>query len=290
MTGFSSQWLSLREASDAAARAPDLAARLPSTLTSAAPLQVLDLGSGTGANLRYLAPLLRCPQDWALVDDDPALLALLPRTLTAWARQQGCQADAGHQYLAVHGAALQCRIELRRLDLAAELHRLDIPAGALVTASALLDLVSSAWLDRLAQACAAARATALFALSYDGRVSLAPEDALDSTVVELVNRHQLTDKGFGPALGPAAASAARELFGAVNYRTESARSDWQLGAKQSAMQSELLRGWFEAASSMAPQDAGALQVWHAQRQVQSAAGLLRIQVGHEDLLAWPKQP
>ena len=289
MTGFSAQWLSLREAADAAARAPELAASLPPTLVSAAPLRVLDLGSGTGANLRYLAPRLRSPQqDWALVDDDPALLAVLPRTLTAWARQQGWQADAQDQRLVLRDAARQCRVDLRRLDLAAELDNLDIPTGALVTASALLDLVSLAWLDRLARACAAARASALFALTYDGRVSLTPEDALDSTVIELVNRHQLTDKGFGPALGPAAAAAAHELFGALNYRTESARSDWQLGAEHSAMQSELLRGWFEAASSMAPKNARALESWHARRQVQSAAGLLRIQVGHEDLLAWPR--
>jgi spermidine synthase len=38
-------------------------------------LRVVDLGAGTGANLRRLAPLLGSGQRWTLVELDPALVA-----------------------------------------------------------------------------------------------------------------------------------------------------------------------------------------------------------------------
>ncbi len=50
---------------------------------------------------------------------------------------------------------------------------------ALVTASALLDLVSERWLRALAARCAGHGAAVLFALSYDGRIVCSPEDPDD---------------------------------------------------------------------------------------------------------------
>jgi trans-aconitate methyltransferase len=90
------------------------------------PLHILDLGSGTGSNVRYLSPRLTGAQEWLLVDRDPALLLEVP-----------------------DGTA-SCRIE----TLCRDLDTLDdaaIFAGRdLVTASALLDLVSARWIDTLA--------------------------------------------------------------------------------------------------------------------------------------------
>jgi hypothetical protein len=76
MTGFAADWLALREPVDRCARsAPVLAAtRLwaDRRATPGCALRVVDLGAGTGGNLRCLAPYLSAPQAWTLVDDDPA--------------------------------------------------------------------------------------------------------------------------------------------------------------------------------------------------------------------------
>ena len=77
MSGFSAAWLALREPADAAARSAALASFAMSGLETAA-LRILDLGGGTGANIRYLSPRLRSPQHWTLVDNDPALLQRAP--------------------------------------------------------------------------------------------------------------------------------------------------------------------------------------------------------------------
>src|SRR4029078_10130503 len=78
----------------------------------------------------------------------------------------------------------------------------------LVTASALLDLVSKTWLERLAAETVARSISVYATLSYDGRVELAPLDPFDASIVAAVNAHQRTDKGFGTALGPAAGGRA----------------------------------------------------------------------------------
>ena len=81
----------------------------------------------------------------------------------------------------------------------------------LVTASALLDLVSESWLAGLVRRCADNACGAYFALTYDGEVQWMTESAAgwridddpdDGLVRDAVNRHQRSDKGFGPALGP----------------------------------------------------------------------------------------
>ncbi|WP_382325041.1 hypothetical protein ACFJI0_11525 [Hydrogenophaga sp. UC242_53] len=77
---FSADWLQQREpfdtaARDEAARHLQLAARFHAMAPPAGtPWRVIDLGCGTGANQRWLAPRLGGPQQWLVVDHDAALL------------------------------------------------------------------------------------------------------------------------------------------------------------------------------------------------------------------------
>jgi hypothetical protein len=102
-------------------------------------------------------------------------------------------------------------------------------------------------------------------------------------VRELVNAHQRTDKGFGPALGPAAPDAARRVFGSQGYRMRSARSDWVLGPDSRALQAALADGWVEAALELLPGEAATLDAWRQRRHAHLAAGASRLRVGHVDL-------
>ena len=70
-----SNWLALREPADVAARSALLTREVVDAIGRRHPLSVLDLGAGTGSNVRYLADRLPAPQRWLLVDRDPTLLA-----------------------------------------------------------------------------------------------------------------------------------------------------------------------------------------------------------------------
>jgi hypothetical protein len=227
------------------------------------PVAVVDLGAGTGSNARYLSPFLRTAQDWLLVDHDPSLLAL--------ARER-----------------LSDRVETRVADLSDIAgHAALIANRSLVTASALLDLVSEAWLRSLLTACAAARTPVLFALSYDGRIVCEPEEPDDRWVCELVNRHQRTDKGFGPALGPDAARFAAGLLRQLGYEVVSERSDWTPGPGAADFQRELIDGWAAAAAEIAPDDSRRIEGWQARRLAAVVSGQSRLVVGHEDVAGLP---
>lgn len=267
MSGFSAEWLQLREPCDARSRSEELVLAVRSQLTSR-PLQALDLGSGTGANIRYMAPRLEGEQRWLAVDDEPAVLS--------------------HQSETLEGASFQCSVSTRRLDLATDLESLSLSEFHLVTASALLDLVSASWLQLLASRCAEARVSVLFALTYDGRVQCQPREPDDEWVFGLVNRHQRGDKGFGPALGPDATSYARDVFGTFGFQSRVAASDWVIEPEEQSLQRELIAGWIAAANEMAPSEAERIELWARRRLTHLLAGTSRIRVGHQDFIAWPR--
>ncbi len=66
-------------------------------------------------------------------------------------------------------------------------------------------------------------------------------------IVAAVNAHQRTDKGFGPALGPAAAALAIARFEALGYSVVHGASDWVIGPDDRDIQTEMLTGWASAA-------------------------------------------
>jgi len=258
------QWLRLREAADARARADTVTRRIVGALPSPGPVRVLDLATGAGSNVRYLAPRLPRPQHWLVVDRSAVLLAAM--------REQTRQLDI--------------EIDARQMDLGS-LDPALVAGQHLVTASALLDLVSEPWLRSLARHCRAAGAAALFTITYNGRSSCDPAEPEDGWVRDLLNRHQTRDKGLGgPAEGPGAGVCAERCFVHEGYRVERAPSDWRLGPDEAAMQRLLIDGWADAASEMAPERASAIAGWRARRLAHLDAGRSHITVNHDDLAAW----
>ncbi|WP_306029196.1 class I SAM-dependent methyltransferase [Stappia sp. MMSF_3263] len=270
MSGFTGDWLAAREPADLRARNADVRAafrdHLGETLQTRAnrPLTVLDLGAGTGATMRALAPHLGMPVRWRLAEHDPALIALA-RDL---ARRDGFEAE-------VVEADLSQGVSGGLLD--------GVDA---VTTSAFLDLVSADWLDELARTLRRAGLPFLAMLTYDGRQSLDPEHPFDETVRAAMAAHQGGDKGFGAALGPAAHAHAAASFRMQGYRVVDGLSDWRALPEETVFQTLLVEGWAQAARETG---AGADEIdnWLALRLAQVADARLVARVGHRDLAALP---
>ena len=265
-----SQWLALRESADAAARSVELTQAVADRLPPERPIRIVDLGSGTGSNVRYLTSRLPPDQEWLLIDADAALLdearARLPAFTTA--------------------SAARVRIDTRTQNLGA-LHPQIFAGRQLVTASALLDLVSDRWLRELAARCRAAGAIALLALTYNGQSRCDPAEPEDDAIRLLMNRHQKrSDKGFGPAAGPDAVGAAARAFADAGYDVARVASDWLLSPDARDLQRELIVGWADAAREIAPEQSSTIDDWLGRRLAHVDDGRSRIVVGHEDLAAW----
>jgi hypothetical protein len=99
------------------------------------------------------------------------------------------------------------------------------------------------------------------------------------------NRHQVTDKGFGPALGPAAAAEAITRFERIGYAVVKGASDWALGPTDN-LQTEILAGFADAAAE-AGVVSGEIAEWMGRRTSLLAAQCSSLQVGHLDFFAYP---
>jgi hypothetical protein len=270
-------WLHLREPADTAARSAALTSELIAALPTPSPgepLRILDLGTGTGANVRYLTPRLPGPQEWLAVDRNAALIARLPAAFDS------AQASSEQR----RGADIATKV----VDLDS-LNDESLFAGRhLVTASALLDLASESWLRTLAARCSAAGAAVLFALSYDGSSTCEPAEPEDDVVRELLNEHQRRDKGLGgPASGPDAAACAIRAFTDAGYHVRAEPTVWRLGPAERALQRELVDGWHQVAVELRPDAAATFDGWRARRDAHIDADRSHIIVGHIDIAAWP---
>lgn len=309
---FSADWLALREPHDRAARAraagplhlADWAARRQ----PAARGTVLDLGCGSGSNLRALAPALGgARQTWHVVDHDAALEAAWPAAMAAagWRRAPGrgatqaaaradrapaperpVAASMDQAWQAPEGGPIVTR-HWHTVDLTRGLADVPWAGVGLVSGSALLDLVSPAWLDALVGRIAAARADACFTLSVDGRHEWTPADPDDDAVAAAFAAHQRRDKGFGPALGAAAPAAAADRLRAQGYAVRLAASDWRFDVSarpgDAAIVAALIDGMAGAAAEQQPAEASRWQGWAGRRRAVLAT--TRLLVGHQDLLA-----
>ncbi|RPF37675.1 class I SAM-dependent methyltransferase [Streptomyces sp. TLI_185] len=263
---YAPEWLELREPADAAGRAHELLDPLRirlANLPGKAGIVIHDLGCGTGSMGRWLAPRLDGPQHWILHDRDPYLLHF---------------AAVASPRSAADGSRVT--VETRRGDVA----RLtpDALAGAsLVTASALLDVLTREEIETLADACTGAGCPALLTLSVAGRIELTPSDPMDEEITEAFNAHQRR----GGLLGPDAITVACEAFSERGATVRVDPSPWRLGPGEAALTAQWLRGWVSAAVEERPELKARAERYLQDRLAACEAGELHVVVHHSDLLA-----
>ena len=269
-TRVSGEWLDLREPADAAARDPELVESLRRRLPSTGCLVIHDLGCGTGSMGRWLAPLLSGLQHWVLHDRDEDLLD------AAVAEPPGSAAD---------GASVS--VETRASDVAL-LRPGDLADASLVTASALLDLLTRDELDGLIDVCTRASCPVFLSLSVVGRVDLVPADPLDSSVAAAFDAHQRRMTERGRLLGPDAVAAAVEGFRQRRAAKVLLRqTPWRLGAAEADLAAEWFTGWIGAACEQSVELASETGSYARRRLAEARAGELAVTVGHADLLVLP---
>lgn len=274
--GFDTAWLDLREPVDHRSRSEDLAREVTRRLGHRACIAVLDMGCGTGSNLRATAPLLGAEQHWTLVDNDEELLEGAVARLCTWATH--AERDGNRLILGKDGKRIT--VQLTRADLARDLDRVLDPGADLYTASALFDLVSDDFIATLAAEVVRRRAAFFTVLTYNGLQRWTPKHAADAALASAFRSHQVRDKGFGVAAGPIAPSLLSAAFDEAGYTVSEGDSGWRLGAGDEALIEALAAGFAAAVreTRLVPDDK--LRDWRA-------VGRTAALVGHTDTLARP---
>lgn len=289
MSGFRVDWLQRREPFDAAARDRDLARQFGAALGDGQnrPRRIVDLAAGSGANFRALAPLLGGDQDWLLVDHDPLLIAAQAGEIARWSARNGwhCQEFSGG--VSIDTGTSNWRARTHTLDLARFLEQVDLAACDGVTTAAFLDLVSTAWLDRLCGLLTRSGSPLLATLTVDGRREWYPALPADVRVHHAFRCHQTGDKGFGPAHGGLATTYLVDRLAARGYKVTTARSDWRISTEHRDMLLQMVDESAAVAHETEPAAAAVFAGWSAERRAQIDSGLLSLEVGHLDMLAIP---
>ena len=302
MSGFSPTWLALRESADLRSRSQSVANTLQTRFLQRESINVIDLGCGTGSNLRATSSLLPHVQHWTLVDHDPALLAAAKDALIAWADESLVAADPRAHNLSSSGSPrgtmpqhdqfFQDQLELRKgratiyvrfrqANLVTDLDAvLDLDPPDLVTASALFDLASPAFIQKFAAAVAKRRAVFYTVLTYNGIQRWIPRTPLDQSMSGAFSRHQMTDKGFGEACGPTAPVELEEQFETHGYTVEEGDSPWRLGPADHALITELATGFASAVRETKSIPNAEIDAWLKRPHTGA-------EVGHTDTLAIP---
>jgi hypothetical protein len=263
----SADWLALREPADAAARDRELVDHLAPRIPDRPVIH--DLACGTGSMGRWLAPLLPGPQHWVLHDLDPDLLEVAAATPPGQA-----------------GDGAPVVTETRRTDVT-RLSPDELAGAGLVTASALLDLLTQDELAGLIDVCAGTGCPVLLSLSVIGCVDLVPADPLDARLAAAFGAHQRRGTLRGRLLGPTAVAAAVEGFRRLGAEVLVRSTPWRLGSAEAELATEWLAGWIGAACEQSPGLASAADPYARQRVAQARAGDLSVAVGHADLLVLP---
>ena len=291
MSGFSAEWLALREPVDHRSRNLALQAQVIQFLgqikaIDSGYIHITDLGSGTGSNLRALAPYLGLKQLWTLVDYDADLLRSARASLIAWADNVVNVNEGESEFTAsdlIHPLTITknsntIAIEFKCANLVHDYQTiLDKPAD-LITSAAFFDLVAESWLTEF---CAALTKPLYTVLTYDGKETWGPPNALDADVLRAFHAHQSTDKGFGAAVGPSGGEQLQSLLLRQGFTTVCAPSPWVMDHHDRALIEQLAIGTARAVREIGTLPNAAVNHWEHTRR-----NAMQCEIGHVDLFAF----
>ncbi len=278
MSGFSAEWLALREPADHRARNPGL-------------LGAVARHFGDRDDVRCGRSRLRSRVEPARHGGSASRAAELaagrlrsapPRCRPRAACRLGSRSEVLENGISLALGHRHLEITFIEADLSKGLDLLLDPAPDLITAAALFDLVSPEWITQFAASLANRRVPLYTALTYDGVENWSPPHEMDQAVFAAFHVHQATDKGFGASAGPQATELLVRAFESHGYTVRTARSPWRLGPADRALMNELAAGIASAAAETGRISPAQAQVWLDARRQAAAA-----EIGHLDLLALP---
>ncbi len=266
MSGFSAEWLALREPYDLAARNATVLDAVATAFTEQASISVVDLACGTGATLRAIGPHLPPRQTWRLVDNDLSLLA----KASALGRPPHVTVIAKPVDLVARSRARARRPARSRDHLGAARPRVGANGSI------------ASWSRRRRGGCRSMPRSAMTAGPSSSRPACSTASSWPaSTPISAPTRASVRRSGRPRRRAPSSGSSMSAI------RSSKGRSDWIFGPDDRAMQDALFAGWAEVAALTTRLSSDEIDGWLAQRRADLAAGRSHLRVGHVDIFARP---
>ncbi len=283
--GPATDWLTLRRDADARARTESTeallhAVALPGAQKRLSPLDVVDLGTGTGNNALYLMPNLASAgvhhQRWILVDSDADQLDVAVSDI----------AEQASRVSEAIGAELTIETKTCCLDMGTDMDDVPMKGAQLVTGAALLNRVSGHWITDLSSRLEHFRVgAALMALTIDGHVQWSPmEPAYDDEMAAAYHASLKSDCGFGKAVGTDAITTFGRAMVARGTTVQCFDASWVLDDLDADLQERYIDD-VAAALQTCDVDQARVTEWYERRRRWVDMDEGDLVVGHYDVLA-----
>lgn len=227
---FATDWLSTRFPYDQAARHTGLEAAVMAGLPASP--RVMDLGCGSGSNLRHLSPRLGPGQSWICVDHNRELLAATRQVAEGLAKVE--------------------TLDLREADLLQPQQWLTEAEPDLVVANAVFDLFTSGQMATVLAALAGRKLPLYTTLLYTG-MHWQPEQPDDTRYIAAYEAHMQRPRAAGAGMGPQAPAVIEAWVTAHGGHCERAPATWEIPAGDRSMQGFLLGFMEQSVPVMLPE-------------------------------------
>ena len=206
MHKFENSWLYQREKIDHSSKNLKIIDKINSSLKNLKNIHILDLGTGTGSNFKFLSKKINHKnQFWTLMDISKSSLREANKQITLNNKVK--------------------KVSLKHNDIIKEIKNTNFNKFDIVTGSAFLDIMPYKWFKdfhRLNQN----TKIIYFSINYDGFFNFHPHHSLDTNMLNLFNKDQQSMKdGKFKAVGPDCAEIIKSFF-SKTHKTFVQNSNW----------------------------------------------------------------
>ena len=285
------QWLAHRFACDAEARHDEIEHKfLDFFRQHQTSLKIVDIGSGTGANVRYYFDKIPHAQEWTLIEQSTYLLEECRHSLSAFAQEHNYSWQAqGDAFLLTDTEEKTATIKLvpGRLEHIEQLT--DLPHTDVVTANAVFDLLSFEQFDALVSTLARHDVCLLATLNYY-ETSFLPFSDQDHRFTHWYHMHMKRPQPMGIAMGPDCSAEMLDLLAQHHMMIEQEGSQWHLKKCDLTMHRYILHFMKQAISelSLSQEEQRDFNAWLDRKKELCRQRELEIIIDHSDIFACPR--
>ncbi len=281
--GFAIQWLKDRFAYDNKARNPEVEKAFLDHFRTKEKLNIVDIGSGIGANCIYFMERLFKHQNWILVEKDESLYRATFASIKRFLEDYNFFYTVEENTFRIKIWESRVKIILLNASFFDIKELIDFEQTDILMAAAVFDLLSEEQINTFL-APLSGREISLFTTMNYQSMQFLPETDIDRKIIEAYEQHMQRPQPVGAALGPRVSKGLEAFFYKKNIDFRKGESTWNLDEKAKKMHKHLLKYMYNSllTHSLNPLSEDRFQSWYQQKQKASELGELKMEVVHQD--------
>ena len=286
---FSKSWINMRIHYDDLARSTILIDFVKKQNASNN-YKLVDMCTGSGSFLIWTLKRGLLFTDTILIDNDMNLLKSIKSNMRRYLKNIFTIKSNTNNLNLVISDALQknSNVKIKKADCDTY-HMKDLDTYV-ISYSAALDLMSKSSIDTSLKKIEKNNIL-FYSLCFDGTIKWKKSHPFDKYITSFFNNHQMSDKGFGKALGYKSISFVTQRAKKLGYTVKTADSPWVVSNKSNQDKLFLKRYILDIKKTlyhMEGIDRSMLRLWYSEKLDQILNKKIKVHVGHKDLLIFKK--